>query len=335
MSRETAGWLNTNTLIGFTAKRGNAWHYREDLQGAEPNHYVGAIPVEDVRRRLFSWLAVERPVFTQSDSGEFVQVPGRKAIARSDNGYVMGLFADSYAIHQYDEWLIGKVATILDDDLSIGSAGLLQGGAVAWVSIEIPDSIVTPEGVEFRPNMLSVTSCNGKYATTLKRVVTNTVCDNTMDEGLGEEGQQIKVKHSRYSNLRIGEARDALAIIHTIADNFMAEVASLSAIKVTNPQFEQFIDLVAPIKDLKPGRGLTLAEAKRDALWRLWTQDDRVAPWSGSGWGVVQAMNTYAHHGALTRGADRAERNMLRAISGGVSDLDRGTVAMLNMVLAA
>jgi hypothetical protein len=55
MSAETEEWLNQNILIGFTAKRGNAWHYRASAQGAESNHYEGAIPTEDVVRRLFDW----------------------------------------------------------------------------------------------------------------------------------------------------------------------------------------------------------------------------------------------------------------------------------------
>lgn len=37
MSRETLEDLNANTLIGFTDKRGQAWHYREEMQGDEPN----------------------------------------------------------------------------------------------------------------------------------------------------------------------------------------------------------------------------------------------------------------------------------------------------------
>lgn len=28
MSSETSTWLNSNTLIGFTTKRGHAWHWR-------------------------------------------------------------------------------------------------------------------------------------------------------------------------------------------------------------------------------------------------------------------------------------------------------------------
>jgi hypothetical protein len=62
MSRESLEWLNRNTLIGFTDERSKAWHYRASEQGSEPNHYPGAIPVADVKRRLFSWQALELPI---------------------------------------------------------------------------------------------------------------------------------------------------------------------------------------------------------------------------------------------------------------------------------
>ena len=57
MSRETIEHLNTNVLIGNTDQRGHAWHYRAEEQGDESNHYPGAIPIEDVQRRLFHWEA--------------------------------------------------------------------------------------------------------------------------------------------------------------------------------------------------------------------------------------------------------------------------------------
>lgn len=50
MSAETIDWLNTNTLIGATDERGNAWHYRAVRDGEESNHYPGAIPVEEASR---------------------------------------------------------------------------------------------------------------------------------------------------------------------------------------------------------------------------------------------------------------------------------------------
>ena len=65
MSAETSTWLNTRTLIGFTDQRGHAWHYRSSDQGDEPNHYPGAVPIDDVRRRLFDWNATTADVFAE------------------------------------------------------------------------------------------------------------------------------------------------------------------------------------------------------------------------------------------------------------------------------
>lgn len=336
MSQETMEWLNINTLIGFSEKRGHAWHYRAEDQGDESNHYTLAVPVEDVRRRLFDWKAIEGELTVTAiteDGVLSVTDNERKAIMRSDNGHVMGIFKQGYTIHQFDEWLLDSVANLLDDDLSIGSAGLLKGGAVAWVSVEVPDSITTPEGVVFRPNLLACTSHDGSLATTFQRCVTNVVCDNTMSAALGEGAdQRVKVKHSRYSNLKLNDARDALAVVHTIADDFAAEVAALSSVRVSGREWDKFVDAIAPMPE-EEGRAMTMAENKRADLNALWNADPMVAPWKGTAFGVVQAMNTFAHHHAIVRGSDRAERNMLRAVSGGIDKLDGGTLTTLTAVL--
>lgn len=332
MSRETSEWLNTQTRIGFTEKRGNAWHYRS---GAT-NHFPGAVPMEEVTG-LFGFDAVSSPLYVQTPLG-MMPVEGKQAVVRSDTGTVMGMFSSGYLIHQYSEWLLERVSTILDDTLSIGSAGLLKGGAQAWVSVEVPENITTPEGVVFRPNLLACTSHDGSLSTTYKRVVTNVVCDNTLAAGLGETGQQLKIKHSKHSGLRLVEARDALALIHTVAEDFMAEVSALCEIDVSDRAWSAFLDAHAPVVasdgTAKSGRGLTMAESTRSSLVKLWNTDTRVSPWRGTAYGVLQAVNTYAHHEGIVRGASHAERNMARAISGGVDSLDQSTMATLTRVLA-
>jgi phage/plasmid-like protein (TIGR03299 family) len=210
MSKETLQHLNTNTLIGNTDQRGTAWHYRAEHQGEESNHYPGPIPMQEVRRRLFHWQAESRPLATEvsatvetmdhlDDQGEparWAVIADRQAIVRPDTDAVMGLFSTGYVRHQYDEWLLTTVSNILDDTLSIGSAGLLKGGAVAWVEVSVPETITTPEGFAFRPNLLATTSFDGSIATTFKRTVTATVCDNTRELALAEQGQAYRVKHS-------------------------------------------------------------------------------------------------------------------------------------------
>ncbi len=353
MSRETS--LHLNTRNGNTDHRGTAWHYRAQDQGDESNHYPGSIPVADVERRLFHWQAESRPLAVQtpadlqtmthfSEDGTPVRwttVEGKQAICRSDrrDGSVMGIFTTGYAMHQYREWLLNTVADILDDDLSISSAGLLRDRAIAWVEVSVPESITTPEGVTFRPNLLATTSFDGSISTTFKRTVSDTVCDNTRELALAEKGQQYKVKHSRYSNLRITEAREALAMINTLADEFASEVAQLCATKVTDTQWSQFLNAHVTAVDPRTGlrlteRSLITAQTKRTVLDRLYRYDQRVAPWAGTAHGVLQAVNTYEHHEGVVRGAGRAERNMLKAAVGGFGVLDRGSWAVLSGLLS-
>lgn len=343
MSQETLTWLNQNTLIGNTDERGNAWHYRADEQSPESNHYAGPIPLADVQRRLFHWqaetrrVAVEVPadVMTathQNDDGEWMRwevQEQRQAIARNDNQHVMGLFKDGYQPHQYDEWLLNTVANVLDDDLTISAAGLLREGAQAWVEVSVPETMHTPEGFDFRPNLLACTSFDGTLATTFKRTITATVCDNTLAAALGEQGQEFKVKHSRKSTARIEEVRDALGIVQSMADDFAAQVSRLCAQVVTDGQFNDIVRELTKVPADAAQAAITRAENKEAALWSLWRKDERVAPWSGSAFGVVQAVNTYEHHVAFVRGAQRAERNMGKAISGYFDDLDAKTLQLV------
>lgn len=196
----------------------------------------------------------------------------------------------------------------------------------------------TPEGFDFRPNLLATTSFDGSIATTFKRTITATVCDNTRELALSERGQQYKVTHSRYSVAKLAEAREALAMIHTLAEDFAAEVEQLCKISVTDHECVRFLDVHVPRVDGRTGerltgRSLTMADNKRDVLQKLYRHDNRVAPWAGTGHGVIQAVNTAEHHEGTVRGASRAERNMLRTVTGDFGDVDRSTWAGLSRVL--
>jgi phage/plasmid-like protein (TIGR03299 family) len=356
MSRESLTWLNTNTLIGFTEKRGHAWHWRAEEQGDASNHYPGAIPLTDVQDRLFHWqaesrrLAVEVSTDVQSMTHlsadgtpvRWMEVADKQAICRSDDtgGAVMGIFGPGYTRHQYSDWLLQTVADLLDDDLAISSAGLLREGAIAWVEVSMPETITTCEGVAFRPNLLSTTSFDGSIATTYKRTVTLTVCDNTRELALSEAGQEVKIKHSRNSRMQLAPARQALQMIYSLADEFAAEVAQLCSVKVSPRQWTRFLDVQVPRTDGKTGeplagRSLTLADKKRETLAALYRSDPRVAPWAGTAHGVLQALNTYESHEGVVRGGSRAERNGLKTISGDFGRLDRSTWRTLEHVLAA
>jgi phage/plasmid-like protein (TIGR03299 family) len=340
----------------MTDKRGNAWHYRAADQGGESNHYPGAIPVADVQRRLFDWepepcaVAIEKSAtFDTMDHlnaeglpARWVVQANRLAVAPSDSDVALGMFKSGYKVHPYKPWLLDNVATILDDDLCITSAGLLKDRAVAWVEVGVPESVTTPEGVTFRPNLLMCTSIDGSLATTGKRTITMTVCDNTMFAALGEDGPTIKFKHTSQSLGKIGAVREALGIVYSTADAFAVEVARLTARKVTPVQFKSVVAQLVPVTDAMTDRQKNTADRTRSELGKLYNLDPRCEPWKGTAFGVVQTFNTWNHHlqnglGGKTdaqKQVARGERNSLRALNGETEKSDALVLRALESVLS-
>jgi len=349
MSSETERWLNNMTLIGFTDKRGHAWHYRQGQQGDEPNHYPQAIPVADVRRRLFNFDFAEGTVESQyvhpvtgeclltvDDTRKTIIRP-RGAFGEGDPGAVLYVPKDGFTIHGYDRWLVQHVEDVLDasaDDIGIASAGLLKDGAIAWVQFELPDSREV-EGFAHRPFITAATSVNGDLSSTYLSGTQAVVCDNTLAAATSERGARtIKVKHSRHSEFKIGDVREHLEVqVQRVGDAFDAEIADLIAQPVTDRTWGTFLNTFAPVP-VEKGRSRTLAESRRDTLDRLWRSDERVSPWRGTAFGVLQAVNTYNHHHKAARGS-RVQRNMLNAVTGQFAKDDADALTMLNRVLAS
>jgi len=369
MSQETSEWLNTQTLIGMTDQRGTAWHYRAEDQGTESNHYPGYIPAADVRRRLFAWRAEAVPPHypvpfgttpeTPADPGNpgyrLVEVPGspfpmvadlsRRIVFRSDTGRPLGVFSDKYPVMQYDEMLLDGLAALVtpdglavsDDSLGIGSAGLLKGGAVAWVQIERPDTVTTPEGVNFRTSILATASMNGTLPLSYAAVNQVVVCDNTHAWALDEAERSGRIwklrRRSTLSQLALKDARAALQMIVQAEGSFAADIAKLCDLTVTANQFGRLLDDFAPLPDEDaPKATRTRAETKREQIELLWTSDERVTPWTGTGFGWLQAVNTWQHHIRAAQG-DRAGRNTANAVSGKTADADARTLEQMFRVL--
>jgi phage/plasmid-like protein (TIGR03299 family) len=331
MTKETLKWLNNNILIGYTDQRGPAWHDVEKLKGDESNNYPGAIPVDDVVRRLFDWEAVAvhlyEKVVCDPAEADFIDKDGRPVQIVLDEGVkkivhpvTRKRFRNAgrdYVIHQYPDWLLNAVKDIIDDDINIGSAGLLRGGGVAFVTIEVPETIEIIEGFGVRPHLLASTSHNGQLATSYKTVATFVVCDNTLAMALREKTPQFTVKHTRYSQLRLQTARDALQIVHRMTDEVRALVTELSELKVSTSEWNRLLDELAPIPDRtkEPNNEKLVEKArtKQAEIRNLYDNDKRVAPWRGSGLGVLQAFNTHRQQVA-GKNKGRRERNMLHTL---------------------
>lgn len=331
MSNETLEWLENNTLIGFTDKRGNAWHHRE---GAT-NHFPGAIPRERALELLSYPLAEAElsATFITGDGVSTVPAPGRKAVVRTDTGDVLGVFKSGYQIHQPAEWCLNNVDLLLDGGLNISSVVVLKGGAVAALQAELDDTREGPEGIKHRPFITAATSHDGSIATTYMRGTQVVVCDNTLSVALAEgDALKTKIRHSSRSLARVGQIRENLGLtVERIGDEFEAQVQVLLDAVVTESKWAEFVKAYTGVDTAKEGRSKTIAETKVKQLNQLWHNDDRVAPWRGSAYGVLAAVNTAQHH---VFGSDktREERNQMRVVTGDWDGIDQSTLRLLAAV---
>jgi len=346
MSMETLTWLNQNVLIGFTGKRGKAWHYDEASQGEQPNHYPGAIPVEDVIKRLFDWEPVEGKVKTSYRAGgrsHTVEIPNKKALVHPDTGEVFSVVGKGFNVHSYRQWLIENFKIILDDsELGIGSAGLLKGGGEAWVQLELPETIDGPGGIKHRPFLTGSAVLTATRSTSYSTGTQVAVCDNTLSSALAGAMAMIKYAHRKGVEIKVQDVRDALSIVMESADAVNAELEALLAITVTDKQWEDFVAAtIGPRPNaMIEGKGsaaLTKWDDRHDTLTALWKNDPMVAPWTGTAWGALQAMSTYRHHHQVAKNVDggRAERNLINRVDGTNDKADAATLERLQLVLAA
>lgn len=314
-SRESFEWLNNQILVGFTDTR-KPWWYQAELQGDEPTIYSGAVPLEDVTRRIFDWEAVRCPVKVDLPDRPNILVPDKYAIVNSKTGHIFKFASKNYVIHQYQEWLVTNVANLLDNgNLQIGSAGLLRNGAGAFVSIETPENVKTRCGMEIKPKLLAASSHDSKLATTYKFVTTIVVCENTLNMALAEkDSNAYRRRHTLNSLDRLEDVRASLNILIAGPEGMIDLIDSLSEIKVSDAQWEEIVERLVPVPDSSRPQVVARLENKRFELDNLWRGDPRCAPWHGSGLGVFQAFNTHRNYFA-GQDSSRFDRNMGKTLS--------------------
>lgn len=314
MTMETMTALTNNVLVGFTKNRGEAWWTRAggntvDDRG-RPNHFEGPVPMERAVEVLDRVTPIAVPLEATIPAGltdDGVDEPRhivdetRKVIIDRITGQVFQVFSADYQIHEYRPWLLDTVGAILDDDLGIGSVGLLRDGAVGWVQVELPEAVKGPGGFDFRPYLLAMTSLDGSRPTSISNVMTAVVCDNTLDMASREDGARVEFKHTSKSAGRLLDVRQALGLVHQTTDTINAELEDLLATTVTDKQWDQFVTGYLDLTATASKRSENIAEKKRAELTGLYRSDPRVVPWKGTGLGVNQAVSTWEQHYATAR----------------------------------
>lgn len=328
---------HTSTLAGFINDRTWIGHAndRKTFTGAVPRDEALAmldIPVQEVTPHL--------PIIDDNGVYDIID-ESHKAIVRTDTGAVFKYFKPGYKMHRYPEWLVGNVDLLLDGGLMIGTVAMTKGGARAFLQAELPEGRVATapgaEPVKHSPHITAATSLDGSIATTYGIGTRVFICENELSlagwrDRVDSFQAFTKIRHSSNSLLRVNEVRANLGfVVEEIGDAFDQQFRDLVAQHVSDQRFNEITAAYSGLHSAKEGRSKTMAENKVAALDNLWRNDQRVAPWRNSAYGVLAAFNTAAHH---VFGADkgREERNQDRIVQDEWAKFDGNVLRLLASV---
>ena len=78
-----------------------------------------------------------------------------------------------------------------------------------------------------------------------------------------------------------------------------------------------------------PKQAISRIENKQERIKDMYRNDPRVAPFTGTALGVVQAFNTFNQH-VIGKDENRVERNMMNALTGKVFNQDEQVMKVIN-----
>ena len=226
------------------------------------------------------------------------------------------------------------------DNVVCTGAGVLKWGKIGYIEVSIPETMHDPaSGIEYRPNLLGSTSFDGSVGTRWDKTITNVVCDNTHQWALSQASDKtgsFKIKRTKNFVARMTDARQALGLLEQAGNEFLEVTHEWMKIPVSPKQFLKFLEVIVPVPELKviekdvvglseqgeqivlkeqrvSTKGQTQALNKRDVMSKLYFEDSRVSPWTGTKLGVAQMVNTWAQHEQTMKGAKAHDGNVLQA----------------------
>jgi phage/plasmid-like protein (TIGR03299 family) len=257
----------------------------------------GPVPFDRVRS-LFDFKVEYTPLYTHDAFGDSEKLPNRQAIRRTDTGLILNTVSKSHGLHQFSDVLVDNLFTLLDasdNDLQVSGAGLLKNGAVGWVQVQAP-CLEAGEG-DVAPTLTLASSHDGSLATSYRMGMFRFICSNQIGALRRKSDNVFKLRHTLNSSMNFTTARNTLGLMWKQAESFNEEVNTLINLSVTDTEFYRIVNRLAPMPpESATEAARTRWENRVESVSNIYRNDERVGDFRGTGWGVVQAFNTYRQH---------------------------------------
>lgn len=263
------------------------------------------------------WEPVTTPLYIQEPTlqrdgelvAEPVEVPGYRAVQRSDSGAVLGVVSDTYGIVSNDEMY--DIAEALEGeaggDVRFETGGSLKGGAKVWLLVRLQEPLTIngdPETATI-PYYALQNAHDGSGSFRGQATMTRIVCDNTAqmaDLDARQRGTEFTFRHTRNVRERIEEARTALAGWRESVETYRMLSEHLATDRIDAWQHHDFVERFIPAPPPSTASDRVMHNVEEARLqWRGIYTGQTTEALRGTRWGLVQASVEYLQHARRAR----------------------------------
>ena len=292
-----------------------------------PWHRLGVVTkgalssAEAIEKAGLDWTVSLRPVATfdraNETEGNLIDIPDTFATVRDSDDSVLGVVGNRYTPVQNQECFSFLDTVLPDFDAKYETAGSLDGGRIVWVLLNLGKDVVVGQDKTI-PYLLMTNSHDGSMGIKALTTPIRVVCQNTLTFALNNFATQFSFRHTQRVHDRIEQGRNSLELSYKYIDGFQEEVERLIDQQVSNDKYQEIIDSLFPVPELKDDESNVVVNTKaRETQGILWNnfENPEFDEHKGTAWSVVNAISNYELWSAPIRNGERDVRIMQKTIT--------------------
>lgn len=233
-----------------------------------------------------------------------IEIPGKKALFRSDTNTPLSIVSNRYKVVQPDQ-VIEFFRDLTEDlGMKLSTAGCLYGGQRFWALADTGMAGSVLGNDEIKGNLLLTSSCDGKNPTVAQFTSVRVVCNNTLTVALNDTASdRARILHSQHFDPETIKSK--LGLMADSWDSFMKSITRLSEVEMSDKKAREFITdlyLKDDGKDELSKRTLNRVEE----ILALTKNGMGSEMTKGTLWGVVNGVTEYYDHHVPKKVADSA-----------------------------
>lgn len=238
------------------------------------------------------------PIEFQDPYSDYMYIPGKKVIYRSDTMTPLAVVGNNYKLVQPKEVLEFFRSSTEKAGFKLETAGALFGGAKYWGLARTENEVRISGNDLVRGYLMLATSCDGSMSTIASYVSVRVVCNNTLKLAMENNNSAPHVRVSHRSNFNAELVKSKLGLESSWVE-FSEHVQQMAERKVTDKEAIAFLISVMGNPD-KPIEEQTSA-GKMAEVFELFAGKgigSNLRSAERTAWGLVNAVTEYVDHRA-------------------------------------